>query len=151
MGEGGRGERWEVVSELTAMAEEQGDSALDWGFLVDEMDVDAPEAVDLDLGLVVGELVDFGFGFPPVVALEPVLGQAFDVGQGGAMVPAGFVKLVGEGGVGELLGELLKLLIGNGDGEGLDWGHGWSIDGFDARGQRGGPPLLSFHGLVRHV
>ena len=90
------------------------------------MDAEGAEAVDVDWGSVVGELVDGCFGFPPVVLLLPVLRQAFDVGQWSSVCPTRFIKLVREVGVLELLGKPFQLTIGYVNVEGINGCHGCS-------------------------
>lgn len=109
------------------MTEEQRDGALDGRFLVDEMDAEGAEAVDVDWGLVVWELVDGCFGFPPVVLLLPIFCQAFDIGQWGPVRPTSLIQLVREVRVFELLGKPSQLTIGYGNIEGFNGCHGCSM------------------------
>lgn len=81
---------------LTAMAEQEGDSFLDGAFLMYEMDVQWLEAISLNGGLEVGQLIELCLGLSPIEFIPPVRRQALDVGQGGAVCPAGFVEFVWE-------------------------------------------------------
>lgn len=87
---------WISGRKPTAMAKQQWYSALDLTLLVREMDVQRPEAIDMDLCMVLWDLVDRCFLRSPVIAISPVLGQSLDVRQGRSIVPAGIVELVRE-------------------------------------------------------
>lgn len=109
-----------LKSRLTSVGEEKGYCSLNWGLLVDEVNIQATEPVYLDGCSVVGELVDLGLGLSPIVNLLPVLGQAFDVGQRSAIVPSRFIQLIGEVGDRELLGKPFEGATRDGDSKGLD-------------------------------
>jgi hypothetical protein len=80
------------------------------------MDLETFEAAALDAGREMGELVKSSFGFAPVKSVSPVRGQALDVRQWRAIIPAGAVKLVVRGlGKGKPLLEVHDLLVGHGD------------------------------------
>ena len=51
----------------------------------------------LDRGDEIRKFVEFCFCGAPVEGVLPVVSQAFDIRQGGAVVPAGAVEFVGEG------------------------------------------------------
>ena len=89
---------WKEVlgRKLTSMGEKKRYSALDWGFLMNKMDVEGSEAVNADGCFAIGELVDFGFCLSPIVLFLPVFGQAFDVCQWGSIAPPSFIKLIRE-------------------------------------------------------
>lgn len=95
------------------MAEEQRNSAFHATLLVDEMDIQWFEAVDLDCCFEIGQPVELGFLRPPVIFILPVRCQAFDLGQWGSIVPAGFVELVRKRSSVNLSGELLEAPITN--------------------------------------
>lgn len=112
---------------LTSMDEEQRNSAVDGGFLVNKVNVQVFEAVYVDGCLEIGELIDLGFCRSPVVFFLPVLGQAFDMGQWNAIIKFSSIKLVGKIGGCELLREAFKLAVWNREGERLNSGHCSSI------------------------
>lgn len=85
---------WKVL--LTAMAEQERDSITVAALLMYEMDVQWLEAIGLDRGLEVGQLVELRFGLSPIEFILPVSFQALDVGQRGAESPARFVEFVWE-------------------------------------------------------
>ncbi len=102
------------------MGEQKGYCTLNWGLLVNEVNIQATEPVYLDGCSVVRELVDLSFGLSPVIFLLPVLGQASDVGQRSAIVPSRFIQLIGKVGDREFLGKPAERAIRNRDGKGLD-------------------------------
>lgn len=81
------------------MGKKERYSALNRGFLVNEMDVEASEAVHLDGCLEIREFIDLSFCVPPVIFFSPVLSQTFDIGQWSAIIPASFIELIREVGV----------------------------------------------------
>lgn len=100
----------------TAMNEKQWNSPLNLTLLIDKVYIQRLKAVDLDLGTIVGQLVELGLLLSPVVALLPVFYEPLDVCERGAVVPSGVVEFIGEGGGRELLGEGGELLVGYRDG-----------------------------------
>ena len=78
------------------MYKQQRHCIFDWTSLVHEVNVQLSESVDLNLSLELRESIELLLVFPPVILLAPILCQAFDVGQGCAVVPAGFIEFVGK-------------------------------------------------------
>ncbi len=91
--------------DILAMGEEKGDSFFDLAFLVHRMNIHRLEAVSLDSGLEVWQLVQFGLLGSPAEIVLPVCRQSFHVCQWGAIIPAGLIKFVGEDGGFKLLFE----------------------------------------------
>lgn len=85
-----------------------------------EVELEGFEAVSLDGGDEVGQLVEGCFCFPPVVRVFPVCSQSLDVGKGRARVPACALELVvGKPGEGEAGLEVVELGVGDGEVNGL--------------------------------
>lgn len=74
-----------------------------------EMNVQWLEAINLNWGLEVGQLVELRLSLSPVELILPVSCEALDVGQRGAINPARFVELVREGSSRQLQLDTLKL------------------------------------------
>jgi hypothetical protein len=77
---------------------------------VDEVKVDP-----IELDLEVAERVELGLGTPPIVLVDPVVGQALEVVEVGADGPAGIGRLIGPAGVLEPVLEVGKLRVRDGD------------------------------------
>ena len=64
--------------------------------LVEEMNVQRLVSINGDLGLEMGQFVDFSLLFLPVEFILPVFRQSFDISQRRAIVPSGIIQLVWE-------------------------------------------------------
>ena len=102
---GGNGKR-------TAVREEQRDCPLYIALLVYKMDIQGFEAIDLNIRMEIGELIQFSLLFPPIVFLLPVLNQSFHLGQWNAIVPIDWFKFIWEFGEIEFLSQSLKFVVG---------------------------------------
>ena len=101
---------------LTAVNEEQWNSPLYLALLIHKVYVQRLEAVHLDLGTVIWQLVDLGLLLSPVKTLLPVFHEPFDVSQRGTVVPSRVIEFIREGGGRKLLGEGGEFLVGYRDG-----------------------------------
>lgn len=95
------------------MGEEKGDSFFDMAFLVHKMNIHRLEAVGLDSGLEVWQLVQLGFLGSPAEVVLPVGRQSFHICQWGAIIPAGLIEFVGEDGSFEFLFEETDVVVGD--------------------------------------
>lgn len=77
--------------------------------LVDEMNIQLPEARDRNRRGELGQFVQLLFLLAPVEAVFPEFCQPFDIGQWTAHVPAGSVEFIGEGGEVEFLVQGLEV------------------------------------------
>lgn len=80
--------------------------------------VDEVHRLTLDLGLEVAKTIDRPLLRPPVVVVQPVLGQRLQEGEIDAVVPAGSGWGVGPGGGADAARDLLQGGLGDIDGEG---------------------------------
>ena len=95
------------------MGKEQRYCTIYIALLVNEMYIQRFEAVHLDGGLKIWQLIELSFLLPPVKLLSPVCSQSFYVSQRGAIVPARLVELVREGCGFELLDKSFVLFLGD--------------------------------------
>jgi hypothetical protein len=95
------------------------------------------DGLPIDLGGVLGELVEPALLGPPVVTVDPVPGQTLDIVEWYPVFPAGedgtwpaFAavhlvegQLIGPTGPGDAVEQVVEIFLGDVDGEGLDGGH----------------------------
>jgi hypothetical protein len=121
--------------------EEQRDAIRAVAPLVHKVHLEVAEAIYVDDGGELGQLVDLGLLGAPVEAIGPVLGEALDVAEGRAVVPiVGEVDLLGVGGAGELGLDGLDGLVRYGDLEGFDGSRHGGRSGM-AKGRKQGQKL----------
>ena len=100
------------------MAKEQGNSIRHSALFVDVVDVQCPEAVDVDIPREHGQLVvEFLFMLAPVVPVLPSFRESLDIGKWSAIFPVSVLELVRQGCEFEFSAENIKLTVRNGDGE----------------------------------
>ena len=116
---------------LTAVNKEQWNSALYLTLLIHKVYIQRLEAVNLDLGTIIWQLVDLGLLLPPVIALLPIFHEPFDVCQRGTVVPSCVIEFIWEGGRRKLLGEGGEFLVGYRDGIRLHCTERQDADGFN--------------------
>jgi hypothetical protein len=91
------------------------------------------DALAVDLGGELRELVEPPLVRPPVVAVAPVPGQLAQVVAGDAVLPPGTRQLVGPAGRVQPAVQLVQVPLRDGDPEGLDaFGHGSRVTGIAA-------------------
>lgn len=109
--------------DLTPMTEQQRNRPLNLTPLPHKMHFQSLKPINPNLSTEIRQLIHLSFMFPPVVSVFPIGGETFYIGQGGAIVPARLVELIGEVDEGEFLGEAVDFAGGDGDGVGDDGGH----------------------------
>jgi len=77
------------AEDLPAMEEDQRNSVLDFRLPMNEMNVESPKVVNIDIRRELGHLIQFRFRLTPIIRLLPVLGEFLDI-------PLGIIDLVGE-------------------------------------------------------
>ena len=82
--------------------------------LVDEVDRDA-----LDTGRIVVKGIDLALGAAPVVAVDPILDQAFQVIEAGAVLPSVIGEVGREARAFQALFQIAQRLVGNPNGKRL--------------------------------
>ena len=105
------------------MDEKHWDRALHFTPLMNIMDIQRPKSFDFDVTREHWKLVEFALVNTPVVAVVPLVGQTFQVGERDAVVPAGIVYFVREAGIGKFATKESKSIIWYGNLEGRFRGH----------------------------
>jgi len=105
------------------MNEKQWDRALHFTPLMDIMNIQHSESFDFDIAREHWKLVEFALVSTPVVAVLPLVGQTFQVGERDAVVPPGIVYFIRKAGIGKLAAKESESIIWYGNLEGSFRGH----------------------------